>query len=71
MLAALIISASLLAADPAAAEQLTVADVIKALVLDEAKFNYSDEPPGRPALALHRGTSFQWLKNCLSLWDSV
>src|SRR5439155_1606742 len=41
------ISASLLGTDPAAAERLTVADVIRGLALDEAKFSYSDEPPGK------------------------
>jgi hypothetical protein len=47
MFAALMIAASLLAADPAPEERLTVADVVKSLVLDETKFSYSDEPPGK------------------------
>jgi len=47
MFAALMISASLLAADPIPAERLTVADVVKGLGLDEAKFSYDDEPPGK------------------------
>lgn len=47
MFAAMMISAFLLAMDPAAAKPLTVADVVKGLGLDESKFSYADEPPGK------------------------
>jgi len=47
MLAAVILSSSLLAAFPGDPENLTVADVVKSLALDESKFSYIDEPPGK------------------------
>jgi hypothetical protein len=47
MLAAVILSGSLVAALPADSEDLTVADVVKGLALDESKLSYSDEPPGK------------------------
>jgi hypothetical protein len=47
MLTAIILSASLLAGEPEPAKHLTMADVAKALSLDEATFRYSDEPPGK------------------------
>jgi hypothetical protein len=47
MFAAVILSGSLVAALPADSDDLTVPDVVKGLALDEAKFSYSDEPPGK------------------------
>jgi hypothetical protein len=47
MWAAIIVSASLLTAEPERAERFTVADVVKGMSLDESKFSYMDEPPGK------------------------
>ena len=47
MLTAVLVSGCLLATPAAPAEKLTVADVFKALSLDEAKLEYIDEPPGK------------------------
>jgi len=47
IMAVVIAGSSVLAAGPDSAEGLTVADVVKGLSLDEARFSYSDEPPGK------------------------
>jgi hypothetical protein len=46
MLTMIMVSGCLLAC-AAPAEKLTVADVFKALALDQAKLEYIDEPPGK------------------------
>jgi hypothetical protein len=47
MLSALIFSGCLLGYGVTESEKVTVADVFKALSLDESKLEYSDEPPGK------------------------